>query len=203
MPWRGRSRPARARRRAQFHRPQPRSWQTRGDYESPLPAGERVTERDVKQNSPTIGGTDGEPGPALPGGAEEATRRMGAIPEGQLRPPRAAGEPRAGHGRRRGSRRRPPVAPLGVERRIPGAVRDGGARAPGQDRAGDRAALAEGAGRGPEVAGSRGCGDGAAAARAREHVAADRGNGGLVEEWAAGAEGGGRRTVRAGLVEEA
>src|SRR5229473_3860055 len=146
---------------------------------------------------------DGRSGPALPGGAQEKAWRVGAIPEGKLRTPRPAGEPRAGDGGRRGGRRRPPVAPLGIERRIPGAVRHRGARAPGHDRAGHSSALAQGAGRGPEMAGARGCGDRAAAAWPREHAAADRRDGGLVERWSAGAEGGGRRTVRAGFVEEA
>src|SRR5258708_38131610 len=72
----------------------------------------------------TIGGTDGKPGPALPGGAEEEARRVGALPEGQLGTPRPAREPGARHSRRRGGGRRPPVAALGVAGRNPGALRE-------------------------------------------------------------------------------
>src|SRR5713226_100797 len=150
----------------------------------------------------TIGATDGRSGPALPVGAEEEAGRVGAVSEGKLGPAWPKGEPRARDGRRRRGGRRPPVAPLGIERRVPCAVRDGRTWAARQDRSGHSAALAERAGRGPAVAGSRGCGHSAPTARAREHVAADPRNGGLVEEWTAGAEGGGRRNVRAGVVEE-
>src|SRR5712691_4422987 len=59
---------------------------------------------------------DGRSGRALPGGDQEEAWRVGAVPEGKLRTPRPAGEPRAGDRGRRGGGRRSPLAPLGIER---------------------------------------------------------------------------------------
>src|SRR5258706_1121567 len=78
----------------------------------------------------TIPRTHGGPGGALPLRVEEAAWRMGELPEGQLGTPWPAREPRAGRGGRRRGRRRPPLAAVSVERRIPGPVRYGPALTP-------------------------------------------------------------------------
>src|SRR5712692_11147962 len=78
---------------------------------SALPTATTIFENMTPRFS-TIGGTDGRPRPALPGGAQEATRRVGVVPEGELGTPGPAREPRARGGGRRGGGRRPPVAPL-------------------------------------------------------------------------------------------
>src|SRR5260370_11776498 len=160
-------------------------------FDTPLPRRELFTRRY------RIGCVYGRTRAALPGRAEETPWRMGALPEGQLRPPRTARQPRAGGGGRRGGGRGPALAAVRLERRVPGAVRDSRPGPARRHRRRSCAGMAAGAGRGPQGASPPGGGHRPAAPGPHEHAAAHRRDGALVQGGSVRAARGCRRPLRA------